>query len=272
MSFYPSVGGTADADAAWPAFRELLDEQADALRPRLVNFPQTNEVGRCAGLLGGFLNVARRAACPLRLREIGCSAGLNLQWERYRYRLGTNRWGQEDSPVLIASEWKGPSADFAAPVSVESRAGCDLDPRRIADDKDVRTLECFVWADQPERLAQLRAAVEIARADPPRVEAARAIDWLPSELAAPAEGVCRVVFHSSVWMYISPREREAIREVTEAEGTRATPATPLAWVRHEDGERPGSIEVRVRFWPGGEEEHLGMGHPHGRRVRWFGPA
>jgi len=279
--FYPSAGGTADADAAWPHFVEQVEAHGDWIRERLGRFPQTNEVRRCGGLLGGFLDVARRLGLPLRLREIGCSAGLNLQWSRYRYVLGGaertaarpgsgNTWGDPASPVRIAPEWDGPLPPLDTRVAVESRAGCDLDPPRLADDAAARLLESFVWADQPERLEQLRAAIAVWRADPPRVDRARARDWLGDELAAPAEGVATVVYHSSVWLYIPADEQVALRETIAARGAHATDRDPVAWLRHEDGAVPGSVEIRLCVWPGGEERLLGMGHPHGRRVEWRG--
>jgi hypothetical protein len=267
--YFPTAGGVADADAAWPAFARVLDEQREALLPRLENFPQTNEVRRCAGLLGMFLHVAKRSGLPLRLREIGCSAGLNLQWAQYGYTLGPRRWGAADAPVQITTEWTGAAADFDAPVEIESRAGCDLEPRRIESDADVRTLEAFIWADQPERLAQLRAAIALARRDPPRVERESALPWLKRELARPAEGVCRVVYHSAFWLYLQPDEQEAIRALLTEHGANATARTPLAWLRHENVGNIAEIELRASVWPGGEERHFGMGHPHGRRVTWF---
>jgi hypothetical protein len=267
--YYPTAGGRADAAAAWPAFRAVLEEQAEALRPRLASFPQTNEVRRCAGLLGGFLRIAARTGLPLRLREIGCSAGLNLQWHRYHYALGPHRWGDPASPVRIDAEWRGPPAAFQTGVTVESRAGCDLDPRRIADDGELRILESFIWPDQPQRLEQLRAAVSVAREDPPRVDAGGAVEWLPAELDSPAEKLCRVVYHSSVWIYLPPPERKEIRRLIEKRGSRARSDAPLAWLRHEDGQIPGKVEVRLTLWPGGEERHLAMSHPHGRRVKWL---
>ncbi len=266
---FPTAGGDADADAAWPAFLAVLDEQREALLPRLENFPQTNEVRRCAGLLGLFLHVARRSGLPLRLREIGCSAGLNLQWAQYGYQLGPHRWGAADAPVQIAAEWNGSPADFDSPVSIESRAGCDLEPRRIESDADVRTLEAFIWADQPERLAQLRAAIALARRDPPRVEQESAFPWLQRELAEPADGVCRVVYHSAFWLYLEPQEQDAIRALFAEHAARATESTPFAWVRHENAGNIAEIELRVTLWPGGDERFAGMGHPHGRRITWF---
>lgn len=266
---YPTAGGAADAERAWPAFRQVADEQREALLPRLENFPQTNEVRRCAGLLGGFLRTTATTGLPLRLLEIGCSAGLNLQWARYRYRLGPHRWGAADAPVEITAEWKGAAAEFDTPVEVESRAGCDIDPRRIESQADVRTLEAFIWADQPERLEQLRGAIALARKDPPRIERESALPWLERELAKPADGVCRIVYHSAFWLYLSPEEKDAIHALFAEHAARATPRNPLAWLRHENVGNIAEIELRLTLWPGGEDQHLGMSHPHGRRVEWF---
>lgn len=266
---YPSVGGQPQWPGVWEAFLRVVEEQAEALRPRLLNFPQTNEVRRCAGLLGGFLVVTQETGLPLRLREIGCSAGLNLHWDRYRYTLGAHHWGDPDAAVEIGTEWLGSPPPLGAPARVAERAGCDLDPRRIGDPAQVRLLEAYVWPDQPERLELLRAAVRVAREHPARVDEARAGDWLAAELADPAEGSCSVVFHSSVWLYIPAEEQARIRATLEERGARATRSNPLAWLRHEDGEVPGHMELRLKLWPGGEERLLANGHPHGRRVEWL---
>lgn len=267
--FYPSVGGTPEWPAVWQAFIDVVEGQAQALRPRLANFPQTNEVRRCGGLLGGFLEAAGETRLPLRLREVGCSAGLNLQWDRYRYALGPHRWGDVRSPVQIEAEWQGGPPRLGAPVEVASRAGCDLDPRDVEDDAQVRLLEAFVWPDQPERLEQLRAAVAVARRHPTRIERARAGDWLPRELAEDSDGECSVVYHSAFWLYLPPPEQDSLRAAIEARGAAATARNPLAWLRHEDAEAVGNIDIRLTLWPGGQDRILAHGHPHGRRIEWL---
>ena len=56
---YPSAGGDSNCDDLWPRFRDVVQHHQAVLR-ELVHRPvQTNEVGRCAALLGGFLEVAR---------------------------------------------------------------------------------------------------------------------------------------------------------------------------------------------------------------------
>jgi hypothetical protein len=219
--------------------------------------------------LPGFLLAAAETGLPLRIREIGASAGLNLRFDRYRYALGPHRWGDAASPVEIAAEWRGGRPPLEAPLAVASRAGCDLEPRRADDPDEARRLESYVWPDQPERLRPLRAALRLARESPLRVERASAGEWLARELAEPAEGECTVVFHSAVWIYLAAAEQERVRALVEERGARATARAPCAWLRHEDGALPATIELRLRLWPGGEERLLALGHPHGRRVEWL---
>jgi hypothetical protein len=77
--FYPSCGGTVALEPAWKAFHNTIAEQMSCLRPLLRRPVQTNEIGRCGPLLGGFLLIAHRTCSPLRssssrLRAVGGSS------------------------------------------------------------------------------------------------------------------------------------------------------------------------------------------------------
>jgi hypothetical protein len=112
---YPSAGGRPGD--AWPVFVGVLRDHRDELRRLVKNPVQTNEPGRCVALLGGFLEVARVTGMPLRLLEVGASAGLNLRFDRYRYELGDERWGPEDSPLVIRSASPALAARRSTPRS-----------------------------------------------------------------------------------------------------------------------------------------------------------
>ncbi|MEB2344116.1 MAG: DUF2332 domain-containing protein [Deltaproteobacteria bacterium] len=266
---YPSAGGRYEAEGAWRALHALARERRDDLRVAAVARPvQTNEVRRCAVLLGGFLRVAHETGLPLRLREVGASAGLNLGWDRYRYALGPQGWGEPRARVVLGSDWSGALPPLAAPVRVASRAGCDVAPIDLRDGEQCRKLESFVWPEQLERLATLRAAIAALRPEPPPVEAAHAGDWVARELAAPAPGEATVLFHSVVWWYLSGAERQRIDTDVRAAGARATPGAPLAWLRME-GARLDEAELRLLLWPGGEDRLLARTHWHGAWVHWL---
>jgi hypothetical protein len=266
--FYPSAGGRFDTEPAWRAFRALLDARADAIRSRLSEPVQTNEVRRCAPLLGGFLRVARATGLPLRLLEIGSSAGLNLLFDRWRYELGPHRFGDPRSRLVLAAEWSGPPPDLGAPLRVTSREGCDPRPIDLRDPAQRLRLLSFVWPDQAERLAALHAAIDVALEAPPRLVAMGAGDFLAGKLAAPVSGVATLIFQSVVWLYIPEDERRRVTATVEAAGDRASQQRPLAWLRLE-GIARHEAELRLRIWPDGEDRLLARAHYHGSRVTWL---
>src|SRR5690606_32580404 len=62
---YPSAGGRYEPEGAWHALHATAIEHREALRAAAVSRRvQTNEVRRCAALLGGFLHVARETGLP----------------------------------------------------------------------------------------------------------------------------------------------------------------------------------------------------------------
>src|SRR5262249_41344071 len=159
------------------------------------------------------------------LYELGASAGLNLQLDRYGYELGGAKFGDRASPVQLNPRWQGlppPDGD----VRIASQVGVDrdaLDPSRDAD-----PLLAYVWPDQPERLARLEAALAIAKSDPQRVERGDAAEWLEQNLSPePEPGVTRVVLHSIAFQYFAPETQERVRTRIEKAGAAASENAPL---------------------------------------------
>src|SRR6201993_5611272 len=74
--WYPSTGGTWDAESAWPEITRTAGDHSDALRGALGQPPQTNEVGRSAVLIGGLLRLDRRPDFPGRLFQVGAAPGV----------------------------------------------------------------------------------------------------------------------------------------------------------------------------------------------------
>ena len=262
--YYPSAGGVADPDAAWLALREELEQRRDALIAALPEQVQTNEVTRCCALLPGFLTVAQSTGLPLRILEIGCSAGLNLRWDHYRYDSAHGSWGPKSSPVVFGSAFNGNAPPLDTVVDVVERRGCDLNPLDPTTDAGRLTLLSFVWPDQDERFRQLSNAIEVARTVPAELERADAFEWLEARLAHPRAGVATVVFHSVVLLYFRNEERERIGQLLARAGERATKQAPLAWLAMEPGE--SEADVHLTIWPGGERRRIAAAGYHGANV------
>jgi len=264
---YPSAGGELGPDGAWPIFRSVLEQHRDRLRELVTRPCQTNEVGRCAALLPGFLAVANEYGLPLRILELGSSAGLNLNWDRYRYE--GNGWdvGPADSPVQISGAIERAPA-FASRMVVIERRGCDATPLDPVDPDTRLALRSSVWADHLQRLDLLDAALDVAKEHPPPVDRADACDWLESKLSQRVHGVATVAFHSILWQYLDDGRRTRLRALLAAAGAEASADAPLAWLRMEPAGEMASVTLTT--WPGEQERVFAQSGYHGRPVRSLG--
>jgi hypothetical protein len=242
----------------------------------LDSAPQTNEVGRSGVLLGGLLTVAARTGLPLEILEIGCSAGLNLLFDRHRYRLGERRgWGSPAAPLTLSCEWRGEIPPLDAPLVVAARRGSDIAPIDPGDPAARARLLGYIWPDQPERLARIGAALALAAREGPQVERAEAADWVEAILDRPGPpGRARVLMHSIVWRYLPRPTQARIGAAIARAGEEADAHEPLAWLRLEPDGPSESPAILLDIWPraldGGRKRLLGRGDWHGRWAEWGG--
>ena len=269
-ALYPAAMPAWSMDAVWPVARAFLAEEHDWVAAFIQSPPQTNEVRRSIGLLAGFLNIARMFDLPMDTLEIGASAGLNLNWDRFHYKTDTWTWGDAASAVTIDTDWRGLPPALEARPHVRTRAACDQNPLDIRNPAQRLRLRSYVWADQPERLARFDGAADLAIASGVTVERADAADWLERKLAARAIDAVTVVYHS-IFLQYPPRETQArIAALITAAGE-AGPA-PLVWLRLEPEAILGGTRDSMRIlidtitWPGAERRVLAETDGHVRFV------
>lgn len=280
---YPSVGGTADPTALWPAARQVVAQQADVLAEHLRRPVQTNEVGRAAALWGLLTQLG---PAPVRLLEIGSSAGLNLRCDAFAYRIGGVLRGEPGSRVVLDEPWTG-DLPAGAPGPIVDRLGCDPAPLDPTSTADRLTLTSYVWADQVERFERLRGALDVAARVAARVERAGAAAFLRAQLPglpggpAVTPGLTTVVWHSVVQQYLSAQERAEVEALLEQAGRQATRDAPLVQLSMEPAVAPeqvagsgdpGTFPLVRRSWPGGQAAVVGHALGHGPPIRWTAPT
>jgi hypothetical protein len=281
---YPSVGGRLDESRLWADAEPVMVAHVDDLRAAIRSGPvQTNEPGRSGPLFGGLLVAAQRAAAaagrpepfPVRLLEVGASAGLNLRPHRVRYRLPDGGvLGDPEGPFTLDAEWTGlPPAGIEHPLRVVERAACDPNPIDVSTPAGRLQLASFVWPDQIGRLRRLAGAMRLARADPVPIERSGGTDWLAAQLASPHREVLTVVWHSVVWQYVPASQRARGQQVMARAAARANEQTPLALLMYESRRVPGApdkfrFELLLRLWPAGLSVCLGHGSGHGIPFEW----
>jgi hypothetical protein len=267
-AYYRGDGGDSAA-----ILKRIVPEYDAMLSRWLDRPPQTNEVMRSAVLWPGLMEIARCFGPRMEWLELGSSAGLNLNMDRFDYDLGGVRCGDAASPVKIKPEWKG-EPPFVTEIDVVSRKGVDRDLIDLTDPAEVERLTSFVWAQMPERMARIEGAIAIVADHQPLVEQGDLVEWLEAELAKPqSDGLTRVIFHSITFQYIPQSARDRVEALLQAAGAKATPAKPLARLQMEMVEFGKPIHLSLQCWPGnGAIETLALVHPHGSTISWVGGA
>ncbi len=265
---YPPHHEAVSDDALFGAVCKAVADEADFILERLKSAPQTNEVRRAGMLLPGFFEIARRTGMnELVTSELGASAGLNLYWDHYGYRLGEKRWGTDDAHVLLEPDCEGVLPD-PVDLNVRSRAACDLSPIDLKDPEEQEKLLSYLWPDQAERIRKTEAAIAYAVAQDEAITQSDAVDWLAKRLGERHEGAVHVIYHTIAWQYFPEDKQKEGEVLLEEAGEQATDKAPLAWLRLEaDGKGPGAA-LTLTLWPGGESTILARGDFHGRWIKW----
>jgi hypothetical protein len=266
---YPSVSGAAAPGPAFPAFRDFCLARRAAIEQLVATRrTQTNVLRRCACLLPAFASVYSEADRPLALVEIGASAGLNLQWDRFGYRYSPGpSWGPADPPLWIEAEVRGdvPLPGLPERIPVAWRRGLDIAPIHVDDDDAIVWLRALIWPEHVDRHARLESAIDLARRSPPELVAGDATTTLPGAIAAAPQAAALCVFATHALYQFS---RDARRQVY-ATMQRASEQRPVDFVSMEGtGDRCSEL-----FWTryrGGERttRKLADSSHHGWWVEW----
>ena len=196
--FYPNLTpAPRPREQAFPDFRRFALDHADAIldlcRTRRTS---TNEMQRAAVLLPAFGLVAREGE-PLHLIEVGCAAGLLLNWDRIGYDYGAaGRLAAAEPAFTLHCNAEGPLPLPHVMPHVASRIGLDLVSVDPANPEDAAWLRALIWPELTARRERLDRAIALARRHPARHVIGDAMESLPREVAAiPSDGTL-VVFHS----------------------------------------------------------------------------
>jgi hypothetical protein len=266
--FYPSAGGTRPPDEVWPAAAAVIDQRFAWMHERVGLTVQTNEPGRAAVLYAALLWLTAERGLPIRLLEIGSSAGLNLLVDRYCYVVAGRELGDPGSALRLVEPWAaGPPIDVseaARALRIVERAGCDLAPLDPGRPEDQVRLLSYIWPDELDRIERVRAALAIAAAEPLQVAARPASAWLEEQLRRERGDALTVVWHSIVRQYVPASEWDAV----EAAFGRAR--GPIVWLSMEpSADRVDLVELTARVEQGADPVQLAWCAHHGPPLQWL---
>lgn len=266
---YPSVGGKPGEDFTADVIGYLKDHLTD-IELGLTQQVQTNEVGRSVVHLVMSHWLTTLGITEFDHLEVGASAGLNLNFDKFYACFDQLRMGDPQSQLRFMGDWFGNAPDVPrVGAVVRRRRGTDISPVDITREDEATRLLSFVWPDQKARFERTRAALEIAAHYPPVVDAESCDTWITRQLASERTHAT-VVFHSIVWQYLGKEVQTRFSSALYGAGSRATEQAPLLWVRMEPA---GAVaDVQVTVWNGAvEPSHYRLAEVgyHGQDFTWL---
>ena len=203
----------------------------------------------------------------LSLVEIESSAGLNLLWDRYGYNYGEGqKFGDTDSPVQIASEFRGSQRPFISALlpPVAFRVGMDLDPIDVHDPEAVLWFRALVWPERQDEVSLLVAAIQVAKRNPPAQIAGDVLHLLPEVLGDVPKDTALCIYNTHTLNQFSPEDRDRVSSMIVECGRHRD----LYWISVEGFTAPPQIQL-ASFEDGRmTEKLLGYCDAHGRWLEW----
>jgi len=267
---YPSVGGKPGPDFT-ADFIAYMRDHMDEIDSALTQQVQTNEVGRSIVQLTLSHWLTTRDISHFDYLEVGASAGLNLNFDRYYACSGQLRMGTPSSEVRFMGDCFTHTPELPrVGARVHRKRGVDISPLDVTQREDELRLLSFLWPDQKVRLERTRAAISIAQQHVPLVDSGSADDWLQMQLSRPSDHAV-MVFHSIVWQYLGAGTQSRMREALSEAGTRATTSAPLIWARMEPSGPVADVQVDVWDGTSDEPQHFRLAEVgyHGQNLNWL---
>jgi hypothetical protein len=214
---YASVSRTAlPPEQGWERFREFcLENRRAIVRLMRSRTTQTNEVRRSAYLAAAFNRVWKQGGeKPLALIEIGTSAGLNLCFDHFAFRVGGEVYGNVDSKLILDIESRGSIAPPmpTRPLPIRQRIGIDLHPITSEDPEGISWLNALIWPEHHDRRAELAAALHVAAEVPLQLIAGDAVSLLEPVLRGILPDCTVCVFQTHSFNQIPKAGREKLIE------------------------------------------------------------
>ncbi|GAA3983835.1 DUF2332 domain-containing protein [Mucilaginibacter dorajii] len=161
-SYYPSIQRKQVSEIPFAIFKSFCLESEDEIKKIIsTRIVQTNVINRCAYLMPIFSKIIADENRPTTIIDIGTSAGLTLNFDKYEYWYNDQKiFG--DSKVINKStiiESAIPEIyNISQPIL---KIGIDQNIIDLTEKDEILWLKALVWTDQLERFVAIDEALKL---------------------------------------------------------------------------------------------------------------
>ena len=217
-AYYPSIQEEAKPTLSMPLFKAFcLEHYQEIIQLLQTKIVQTNAINRAAYLMPVIFSLFKDES-HINVVDIGCSAGLTLNFDHYEYDYSTGEYFGS-SPVRIESEIRGGKLPaFSTKVRINRKTGIDQNPLNLQQEENARWLQALIWPDRKKRFTRMERAIELAKTSKVNLVEASAVDTFKEVLLQQESELPIVVYHTHVLYQFSPADRLAFWQMLDEVG------------------------------------------------------
>ncbi len=160
--YYPSITRQSTKDIPFSIFKNYCIKNETEIREIIsTKIVQTNSINRCAYLMPIFSKIISEENKPTTIIDIGTSAGLTLNFDKYEYWYnGQKVYG--DSKVSIKSKIIDSNIPKIFKINHQiTKIGIDQNIIDPTNSEEILWLKALIWADQLERFTAIDEALKL---------------------------------------------------------------------------------------------------------------
>lgn len=171
--FYPSIERSVSQEIPFDLFKEFCLQNGNEInRIIATRIVQTNVISRCSYLMPILSRIIAGEGKPTTIIDIGTSAGLTLNFDKYQYWYNDQKVFGE-SKVLVKSRILDSAIPEIYPITQPiQKVGIDQNPIDPNDQSEILWLKALVWTDQLDRFMAMDEALKLV--DPKAIRFVRA--------------------------------------------------------------------------------------------------
>ncbi|MBX2873904.1 MAG: DUF2332 domain-containing protein [Saprospiraceae bacterium] len=270
---YPSICKEVSKEIPLALFLDFCKKKEaeiiHLLRDRIV---QTNAINRTAYLMPIASSIFEDSS-DLNLIDIGCSSGLNLNFDQYQYHYKGHGIIGEGNVRISTDILEGTLPPFSAIVNVNQKIGIDQNPLDLEIAENANWLKALIWPDLLERFERMEAAIRLAKTSSLSLLKASQISDFREVIDSIPQAEPLLVYHTHVLYQFSKTERLAFRALIDEIGVKRDLlylAVEGFSIFDEILPLPKGVQIVASQYHGGIKtvRHFGQTDGHATWIRW----
>ncbi len=217
--YYPSIQGSNVPGIPFNIFKAFcLRREIEIKKIISTKIVQTNVISRCAYLMPIFSKIIAEEGKPATIIDIGTSAGLTLNFDKYEYWYnGQKVFGE--SPVLVKSSTiQSPVPRIYPILQPLQKIGIDQNLIDPTEEDQILWLKALVWTDHFERFVAMDEALKLSDLRSIKfIKASKIVDF-EHEILKADRSQTLIIYATHVLYQFTPARRDAFYAMLERVG------------------------------------------------------